>query len=90
MPSGLLLWGGAGYAALRFVEAAGLWQGRSWARWFSIAGNAAYIPVELWELAHGANWSMGAVLAMNVVAVGTLLAMQPARSGQRRLLRNAG
>jgi hypothetical protein len=87
-PSGLLLWAAAGYSALRFVEAAGLWQERSWARWFSIAGNAAYIPVELWELAHGANWPMAAALALNVVAVGTVLAMQPAPSGQRQLARN--
>jgi uncharacterized membrane protein (DUF2068 family) len=86
-PWHLLLWGVAGYAALRFVEAGGLWRGRSWARWLSIAGNAAYIPLELWELAHGANWWMGAVLAMNVVAVAMVLAMQPAPSELRRLVR---
>ncbi|MDB5861051.1 MAG: hypothetical protein JWQ76_4740 [Ramlibacter sp.] len=86
-PPDLVLWGVAGYAALRFVEAAGLWQGRSWARWFSIAGNTAYIPVEVWELAHGANWWMAAVLAMNVAAVATVLAMQPWPSDRRRLVR---
>lgn len=85
-PPALLLWGAAGYGVLRFVEAAGLWQGRSWARWFGIAGYVAYIPFELWELAHGAHWWMGAVLAMNLSII-ALLAMQPSPSQPRPLAR---
>jgi uncharacterized membrane protein (DUF2068 family) len=68
---------------LRFVEAAGLWQGRSWARWFGIAGYVAYIPVELWELTHNASWRMGAMLAMNMAVV-AVLAMQPSPLEARR------
>jgi uncharacterized membrane protein (DUF2068 family) len=69
----LVLWGAAGYAASRFVEAVGLWRARSWARWFAIAGYVAYIPLELWALAHQARWWMPAALALNVAVVALLV-----------------
>jgi uncharacterized membrane protein (DUF2068 family) len=38
------------YAAVRFVEAYGLWRVRVWAEWFAIIAGSVYIPVEVYEL----------------------------------------
>jgi uncharacterized membrane protein (DUF2068 family) len=84
----LLLAVAGGYAALRFIEAAGLWQGRPWARWTSLTGYFAYIPLELWQLAHGgSHWLIG-VLVMSV-GVATALAMQPLPQRAERKLRKS-
>ena len=38
------------YAALRFVEAYGLWYLRPWAEWLAIASGSIYIPFEVADL----------------------------------------
>lgn len=38
------------YASLRFMEAYGLWQDKTWAYWFSVIGYGIFIPVELYYL----------------------------------------
>src|SRR5215813_2704130 len=47
------LWALAGgaiaYAALRFIEAYGLWHRRVWAEWFALLSGGLYLPVELYE-----------------------------------------
>jgi uncharacterized membrane protein (DUF2068 family) len=52
-----LLWmlaiGAPVYAAVRSVEAYGLWREREWAQWFALLSTALYLPPELyWLLGH--------------------------------------
>ena len=59
-----------GYAAIRFVEAYGLWHARAWAEWFAIISGAAYLPWEILEVSkhphHVIRW---AVLVINIIVV---------------------
>jgi uncharacterized membrane protein (DUF2068 family) len=69
----LLSAGAAGYAAVRFVEAYGLWRGRLWAQWFGAVGGAIYIPFDIFELVkHPRPLSVGA-LVVNVAVVAYLV-----------------
>ncbi len=38
------------YAAVRFIEAYGLWRLRAWAEWFGIISGSIYVPVEVYEI----------------------------------------
>src|ERR1700693_6598975 len=38
------------YAAVRFVEAYGLWRMKVWAEWFAIIAGSVYLPVEVYEM----------------------------------------
>jgi uncharacterized membrane protein (DUF2068 family) len=57
------------YASVRFVEAYGLWLGRSWAWGFGIITGAMYIPFELIELTQRLSWPALTVLVLNVAVV---------------------
>jgi uncharacterized membrane protein (DUF2068 family) len=57
------------YAAIRFVEAYGLWKGRRWAEWFALISGAIYLPVEMYELSRGASAIKIGALAVNVLVV---------------------
>ena len=57
------------YAAVRFVEAWGLWNRRIWAEWFSLLSGAMYIPWELLRLVEHTNWEHILVLAINFIIV---------------------
>ena len=53
MTDSRLWWLAAGaviYAAIRFVEAYGLWRQRLWAEWFAVVSGSVYIPIELYEI----------------------------------------
>lgn len=65
----LLACAAAVYAAVRFVEAYGLWKERRWAEWFALVAGAIYVPVEVYELIHRASWTKGAVLLTNLAIV---------------------
>lgn len=71
------LWLIAGFAALyatvRFVEAYGLWRGRRWAEWLAALSAGVYVPVELYELAHGATWIKFGALVVNLAVVGYMV-----------------
>jgi len=79
----------AGYAALRLVEAWGLWRGRAWAEWFGALSGAVYVPIEVFELMQRATWARGALLAANLVIVG-VLALALLRRRRPAGPRNAG
>ena len=57
------------YAAVRLVEAYGLWHGRAWAEWFAIISGGLYLPVEVYELADHPTVVKAIVLAMNIAIV---------------------
>ncbi len=66
----LLASGAFGYAAVRGVEAYGLWRARAWAEWFAILSGALYVPVEIYELVHDATALKAGVLLVNLAMVG--------------------
>ncbi len=57
------------YAAVRFVEAYGLWRLRVWAEWFAIISGAIYIPVEIYELIHKPTYVRAGILIFNIAIV---------------------
>ena len=60
------------YAAVRFVEAWGLWRARGWASWLGCIGAAMYLPIELRELWRHPGWLPATVLAINLAVVWVL------------------
>ena len=67
-----LAFGALGYAAMRFIEAYGLWRERRWAEWFAVASGGLYIPIELYELWLGVTWAKTCMLALNTMIVAYL------------------
>ena len=59
----------AAYAGLRFVEAYGLWRERRWAKWLAAVSGGVYLPIELYELAHGVSWPKLVLLGTNAAIV---------------------
>ena len=69
----LLAVGAAGYAAVRFVEAYGLWRQRRWAEWFAVVSGGIYVPIEVYALAHGVTWPKLAALLTNAAMVAYMI-----------------
>jgi uncharacterized membrane protein (DUF2068 family) len=59
----------AGYSAMRFIEAYGLWRARIWAEWFALLSGLVYLPVEIYELLRRATAPKWILLALNVFIV---------------------
>jgi uncharacterized membrane protein (DUF2068 family) len=57
------------YAAVRFIEAFGLWRGKLWAAWFGALSGGIYIPLEIFEVVHGLSWAKLTVLSVNIAIV---------------------
>ena len=58
------------YASVRFIEAYGLWQDKTWAYWFSVIGYGIFIPVEIYYLLTSSfDWFKLLILLLNVVIV---------------------
>jgi uncharacterized membrane protein (DUF2068 family) len=64
------------YAAVRFVEAYGLWRMRVWAEWFAIIAGSVYLPVEVYEIFRRATWMRGFVLLTNLLIVAYLVSVR--------------
>jgi uncharacterized membrane protein (DUF2068 family) len=60
------------YAVVRFVEAFGLWHRKLWAAWFGVLSGGIYVPMELFEMAHGFSWVKLTVLSVNLAIVAYL------------------
>lgn len=69
------------YAAVRSIEAYGLWRERDWAQWFALLSTALYLPPELYWLLRRPGWPRGSVLVTNVL---TFLFMLTLRVKARR------
>ena len=61
------------YAAIRGIEAYGLWWEKRWAEWFAVLSGGFYIPAELYELARGVTWTKMLLLSVNVCIVAYLI-----------------
>jgi len=60
------------YAAVRLVEAYGLWRQMQWAEWFGLLSGAMYIPLEIFEAFREFTWPRVTVLVVNLAVVGYL------------------
>lgn len=60
------------YAAVRFVEAYGLWRQQVWAEWFGILSGSIYLPVEVYELTVKVTPVRCSVFFVNLLIVGWL------------------
>ncbi|MGE5240530.1 MAG: DUF2127 domain-containing protein [Bacteroidota bacterium] len=69
------------YAALRFVEAYGLWRMRAWAEWLAIISGGVYLPVELYELIEKATVVKASVFIVNAGIVAYLIYVRRRRTG---------
>jgi uncharacterized membrane protein (DUF2068 family) len=54
------------YAAVRFVEAYGLWRTRRWGEWFAAVSGAVYLPFELIEFFRRPGWLSAGLFAVNL------------------------
>jgi len=76
------------YAAVRGVEAYGLWYERRWAEWFALIAGGVYVPVEIYELIRHPSWMKAMVLTTNLMIVG-LHGVRPSSLEQPRRGRNS-
>ncbi len=60
------------YAAVRLIEAYGLWYRRQWAEVFAVVTGALYLPVEIYELIERVTAVRIAVFAVNGLIVAFL------------------
>ncbi len=57
------------YAAVRLIEAYGLWHGRRWAEWFALLAGGLFLPVEIFELFKHATPLKAGVFIVNLAIV---------------------
>ena len=62
-----------GYAALRFVEAWGLWHDMLWAEYLGAGSGGIYVPFEVFELIQQPSWWTTGLLAINLFIVAYLV-----------------
>ena len=64
---------GTAYIALRFIEATGLWLGKTWGEYLGALSGGIYIPFELLHFIHAPSFMNGFIVTLNVVIVGYLV-----------------
>ena len=57
------------YAALRFTEAYGLWNARTWAEWVALVSGTLLLPLEVRQLFRGITFFRSALLVGNLAIV---------------------
>ena len=57
------------YGILRFVEAYGLWNERTWAEWLAVLSGALYVPIELASIARHVTLLKITLLTLNIIVV---------------------
>jgi uncharacterized membrane protein (DUF2068 family) len=73
------------YAALRFIEAYGLWKARTWAEWVALVSGSLLLPLEVRELFRGLNFWRCALLVGNLAIVFYMLYLIIANRRERQL-----
>lgn len=78
--------GAAAYAALRLVEAYGLFFERAWAEVLAAGSGAIYLPIELLEWLKPPTWLKSGIVLLNaaIVAVMVMALLQRRRAGLRQ------
>jgi len=57
------------YAAVRFIEAYGLWRELVWIEWFALASGAIYLPFEIYEVIFNTSIVGVCLFLLNVLVV---------------------
>jgi uncharacterized membrane protein (DUF2068 family) len=73
------------YAALRFAESYGLWNGRTWAEWVALVSGTLLLPLEVRELLRGVTFLRCALFVGNVAVVLFMLYVILANRRERRI-----
>ena len=60
------------YAAVRFIEAYGLWRLRAWGEWMGIISGLLYVPLEIYELISKPTFVRAGILIFNLAVVAYL------------------
>jgi uncharacterized membrane protein (DUF2068 family) len=60
---------GFAYALIRLVAGYGLWHGKHWAEWLTVALAGIYLPFEFWHFARHATLVVGTVIFFNIVII---------------------
>ncbi len=76
------------YAALRFVEAYGLWHERTWAEWVALISGTLLLPLEVRELLRGLTVFRCGLLIANLAVVAFMLYIILANRRERRRVRS--
>lgn len=69
----LLAAGAAGYAALRFAEAWGLYRHAAWAEVLAAVSGAIYVPFEVMNVIEDPGWHAWVLLVLNLAVVALML-----------------
>ena len=78
----LFVVGAVAYAAVRFLEAYGLWRQRRWAKWFAAVSGGVYIPIEAYALVQDVTWpKLFAILSNAGVVACMIHALLQSRPG---------
>ena len=72
------------YAALRFTEAYGLWNERTWAEWVALISGTLLLPLEVRELFRGVTPMRSSLLLVNLAVVFFMLYVILANRRERR------
>jgi uncharacterized membrane protein (DUF2068 family) len=78
------------YAAIRFIEAAGLWLEKEWAEWFALISGCIYLPLEVTEIIRHSNAVRWSILIINIVIVLYMAWLLADSYKRRRLARQQG
>ena len=63
----------AAYSAIQLTEAVGLWLMQRWGEYFAVVATSAFIPLEVYELAHKITVTRVVILVLNVAAVAYII-----------------
>lgn len=67
------------YAALRLIEAVGLWFAKPWAEWLAILSGSLYVPVEMYKLIQHPSWIRILITLGNLLLVFYLIRVRGGR-----------
>jgi uncharacterized membrane protein (DUF2068 family) len=73
------------YAAVRFIEAYGLWRLRAWAEWFAIISGSIYVPVEIYEIFQKPTIFRVLILLANIGIVFYLLSFRREQKHEKEI-----
>ena len=78
------------YAAVRFVEAYGLWHELAWAEWFAVLTSGMFVPVEIAHVFSLKHWSVVAICVPLVnIGIVIYLALLLASNARRKARKGA-
>ena len=72
------------YAALRFIEAGGLWLDKVWAEWLAIIADSLFMPMEIYEIIMRVTVFRVMILVLNIAIVVFLIGVLLQRARARR------